>query len=97
MTTKVIFRKFNDGEIIALFPTLIGTNDPYTCSSYMHTGQHGSATPDIVSVTSLATPDEYAGLLSELISIGYDDLIIRKKFFYADSLKRKEALLVISS
>lgn len=33
----------------------------------------------IVNKTKLATPTEYAPLLSELKSIGYDNLVIRKR------------------
>jgi hypothetical protein len=94
MSTPVIFRKFKDNNsIVALFPTLPGTRDPYTCDSYMHIGQHGTASPDIIYTTSLATLEEYGDLLSELKSIGYDDLIIRKKFTYAYYLKRETALI----
>lgn len=40
MTTRVIFRKFKDGEIIALFPAIAGTNNyGDTCQSYVHMGQ----------------------------------------------------------
>lgn len=42
MKTKVIFRLF-EGDIIALFPEEVGTNDLDTCMSYMHIGQHSSA------------------------------------------------------
>ena len=87
--TKVIFRKFKEGDIIALFPELPGTNDPYTCESYMHVGQHSSASIDIVSITKPAKPDEYADLLAELKRIGYDDLRIAKRFTYGDLITRK--------
>jgi len=89
MPTKVIFRKFKEGDIIALFPKVPGTNDPYTCGSYMHVGQHDSADPSIVNITTLAKPTEYASLAKELRSIGYvldikskitqDDMAYRKK------------------
>lgn len=92
MTTPVIFRKFKDGSIIALFPTLPGTRDPYTCDSYMHIGQHGSASPDIISITSPADITEYSDLLSELKSLGYNDLTVRKKFTYAFYLTREKSL-----
>ena len=77
--TPVIFRKFKTGEVLALFPTLPGTNDPHTCQSYQHIGQHGAASADC-SYTKPATPAEYADLLRELVSIGYDDLKIVKRF-----------------
>lgn len=73
--TPVIFRKWPEGDIIALFPTQLGTCDPYTCGSYEHVGQHGPADPvGVVRRTKPAKPGEYADLLAELESIGYDDL-----------------------
>ena len=40
--TKVVFRKWKDGEVIALFPD---NTNPYdgTVMSYMHIGQYGDA------------------------------------------------------
>ena len=38
-TTDVIFRKWNDGSILALFPYSIDTYDG-DVSSYEHVGQH---------------------------------------------------------
>ena len=69
--TPVIFRKFSDGEVIALFPTVCGTSW-YDCNSYMHVGQHSSADLGIVSITKLAKEEEYKDLFEELESIGYN-------------------------
>lgn len=83
--TIVIFKKFGNGpinfgngHIIALFPELPGDSDRYTCSSYMHVGQHGAASMDLFR--NLETPEtwEYASLQAELESIGYV-LDIRRK------------------
>lgn len=78
--TKVIFRKYKqDGDIIALFPEQINHRN-MTVGSYMHVGQHSDA--DYTGVISLTTPvseSEYAELLAELISIGYDDLRVMKR------------------
>jgi hypothetical protein len=76
--TPVIFRKFSDGDIIALFPAMVGDNSPRTCGSYMHIGQHGAADPGLVESTRLAKPDEYAALQSELESIGYRLKVYRR-------------------
>ena len=71
--TKVVFRKFDNGEIIALFPEIPGTNDVLTMSSYMHVGQHGSAHLSVVSNTKLATEEDYSSLKNELENIvGYN-------------------------
>ena len=69
---KTIFRAFPDGEIIALFPQISANVGGWHCASYMHTGQHGAASPDIVSRTRLARPSEYRELYLELEQIGYN-------------------------
>ena len=73
MKTKVIFRQWADGSIIALFPELQGDQSFYNCLSYEHTGQHGAA--DIVGVIR-DTFKPYAGkaddLKKELETIGYN-------------------------
>lgn len=75
--TKVIFRKFKDGQIIALFPN---EQDWYLVMSYMHIGQHSRADYNyIISITKPATEEEYKDLYDELKRIGYDDLKICKR------------------
>jgi hypothetical protein len=96
VATKVVFRKFKEGDIIALFPREPGTNDTYrSCMSYQHIGQHGSADPGIVSITKLAKPGEYASLAKELRSLGYV-LDIKTKITYEDMLERKRQINRIS-
>ena len=77
--TRVIFRKYKDnGEIIALFPDIVPSF--FKRMSYMHFGQHSEVDYDLcVKCTKLATEEEYAPLLAELKSIGYDDLKIYKR------------------
>ena len=73
--TPVIFRKWpkrEGGTIIALFPCEAGSYDEYTCSSYMHVGQHGIADPrQCINATRAAKPAEYADLQKELESAPY--------------------------
>lgn len=69
MKTKVIFRKFKNGEIIALFPEL--KEGRGLILSYMHIGQHGAASPEIVRDTKPATSEQFAPLYNELTGIGY--------------------------
>lgn len=76
--TPVIFRKFDDGDIIALFPTVPGDTIE-TCLSYMCIGQHCAASLEIISGTKLANECEYKDLLTELQSIGYSDLKVYKR------------------
>lgn len=64
--TEVIFRKFPEGDVIALFPYEI-SNWKGDIMSYQHVGQHGDCDYNlIVSKTKLATPEEYADLKKEL-------------------------------
>ena len=67
---KVSFHKFADGEVIALFPN-IEWDMQGNITSYMHIGQHGSASPDLLTELEKATPDEFQELLRELERIGY--------------------------
>lgn len=94
--TKVIFRKFKEGQIIALFPEEISDQNPYHCSSYMQLGQHSAA--DIVGMirgTSAASPAEYADLKRELENYGPKDsnynlkVIIRNHPKYLEVRKKE--------
>lgn len=80
--TIVVFRiwpKREGGDVIAIFPELPGTMDPYTCQSYQTIGQHGSCDPSgLTNKLRLATSTEYAELMSELERIGYV-LDVRKR------------------
>jgi hypothetical protein len=70
---KVIFRKFPEGDVIALFPEqdqgrgLIG--------SYMTIGQHSDASKSLITDLEPASKEEYAKLAAELERIGYDIVI----------------------
>jgi len=70
--TPVVFRSFAEGDVIALFPT-IPDGSYGQCCSYMHAGQHGAADyGHVIGLTRRSEPGEYADLLRELVSIGYD-------------------------
>lgn len=75
--TEVVFRKFRDGEIIALFPY-----EPErfgNCSSYMHIGQHGTAHLGLINDTKLAQPEEYMNLFAELQNVvGYELKVLKR-------------------
>jgi hypothetical protein len=90
MTDKVVFRKYRDGDIIALFPRIPWDHYGHQCSSYMHVGQHSGADPSgVISQTKPATPEEYASLARELRGRGYR-LKIGRKTTYDDFLHRQE-------
>ena len=69
-TVQVIFRRFKDGEILALFP-YESTSGCDLVMSYQHIGQHSGADPLLVHDTNPATPEQYANLKRELEGIGY--------------------------
>jgi hypothetical protein len=70
--TRVIFRKWSNGNVVALFPREIAAMRVTYCMSYMHIGQHSAADISIIDDTKPATPEEYADLKAELERIGYD-------------------------
>ena len=79
--TIVIFRKWQNDDVIALFPEIPANNSGTFCQSYEHVGQHGAADyAGVVSRTKPASQDEHIKLLQELQMIGYDDLVVRKRF-----------------
>lgn len=87
----VVFRTWpKKGDTIALFPTIPGTNDPATCQSYQHVGQHGAADPAIVRDTRPATPAEIGELTAELERIGYTVKPMRRISRTAYATRRAE-------
>ena len=75
--TKVVFRKWKNGDIIALFPDEPWNRNDHMTTSYMHIGQHGAADyAGVIAETSPAQENEYRNLLDELKTTGYTDLRI---------------------
>lgn len=66
--TKVVFKKFPEGDVIALFPDEI-FDQQGNIASYMHVGQHGAASPALIQELEDASVDEYAPLKMELESL----------------------------
>jgi len=70
--TRMIFRTFKDGEVIALMPEIPHDRMGYYCQSYMHVGQHGAASTGLIAAhTKPSTLEERRPLMRELVSIGY--------------------------
>ena len=77
--TPVIFRKYRDGETIALFPAMPG-GEYGLCQSYLHFGQHGAADyGHVIRTTKPAASAEYSDLQAELVQVGYDDLRVYRR------------------
>jgi hypothetical protein len=66
--TRVHFRKFHDGQVLALFPDECWNafRGDRTISSYMHVGQHSEASSSLIADLDPATLEEYADLKAEL-------------------------------
>ncbi len=77
---RVVFRKFKDGEVIAVFPDWLWSCKPSVdLVCYQHIGQHGACSPDIAAWTKPASLDEYSPLLDELLQLGYAPITILKR------------------
>lgn len=74
-TVQVTFRKFPDGDVIALFPNEV-CDTHGNITSYMRIGQHGAASPVLLEELPVALRKEYTKLLKELESIGYEVEVI---------------------
>ena len=92
LPTLTIFRKFHDGEVIALFPLIPHDANGIYCVSYLHIGQHGAADTSITRTTQPASPSEYAPLARELESIGYSLQIRQRIPANAYQVRRAAAL-----
>ena len=70
---NVAFRKFEDGEVIAIFPNIypVAKDSKAEVMSYMHVGQHGMASECLVNEFEKASKEEYTPLKKELEMIGY--------------------------
>jgi hypothetical protein len=66
---KVVFRKFKEGDVIALFCGSAKDCRAGNVMSYQHAGQHDEASRQLGRNLRLATPEEYAPLLRELQAI----------------------------
>ena len=77
--TPVVFRKFSDDEVVALFPAMPGWRLG-ECMSYLHLWQHGAADyGHAVRTTRPTRPEDHADLQAELVQIGYDDLRVYQR------------------
>ena len=90
--TKVIFRTWiRGGDTIAIFPEI--PDGEWTCQSYQLIGQHGTCCIGLTCpATRPATQREIDPLLAELRAIGYENLVIVKRFTRKMELTRRAAL-----
>ncbi|MFA5934932.1 MAG: hypothetical protein WC827_03555 [Candidatus Paceibacterota bacterium] len=78
--TIVVFLKYRNGSIFALFPYEDADVAGMYCTAYAHLGQHhGADYNGYIRDSFPAKPEEYADLKKELESIGYDLIEKQKK------------------
>tara|TARA_R110000868_G_scaffold203969_2_gene451912 strand:+ start:3164 stop:3487 length:324 start_codon:yes stop_codon:yes gene_type:complete len=78
--TEVIFRKEQDGSILAVFPYIIHHGCTVTC--YAHIGQHSACLYDEYAIGECkpATETEYRDLFNELENnVGYKLKVIKRR------------------
>lgn len=73
MKTQVVFRKFPEGDVIALFPNEKADFEG-NIMSYQYLGQHGGACPSLALDLEVPSIEEAQELFIELKRVGYDDL-----------------------
>jgi len=74
---QVVFRKYSNGDIIALFPFEPADYEGKFCMSFMHVGQSsGADARHIINTTTPATFDESKALREELSSYPYNFILI---------------------
>jgi hypothetical protein len=89
--TIVIFRKWKDGDVIALFPYEPSDYEGYLCNSYMHIGQHSGANPRLVDMTIPVSSEEYADLKRELESEPYNYVLKVRRRMPSDAMDVRRA------
>jgi hypothetical protein len=94
--TRVIFRIFKDREdVIAIFPDFKTGDRGQYVMSYMHVGQHGDA--DYHHLLNITKPaflfEQYADLLEELKSIGYENIKVCSRVNYKESKQTDKQVL----
>jgi len=78
-TTDVMFRRYKDGQIIALMPNEVSDLHG-NVTSYMHVGQHSGADyGGVLMCTRPANELESADLKAELEGLGYNVKVVKKQ------------------
>ncbi len=93
--TLVIFKmegKGNNASPVAFFPEEPATHSPYFCSLYGYFDEHGGADTGYAAALKPATPEQYAPLLKELESLGYENIKPVRKFTQKHLETRKAKL-----
>ena len=67
----VYFRKFPEGDVIAIWKEESTSSNYRSWASYMHVGQHSECSPELVIDLDVAREQEYLPLKKEMETLGY--------------------------
>jgi hypothetical protein len=89
----VVFRRWRNGDVIALFPDLPADLYGDYCDAYEHVGQHGGADyHGVIQATKPCSVDDAADLVTELRTIGYELRPIQRASRVHHETRRRTAL-----
>lgn len=89
----VVFRRWRNGGVIALFPDLPADLYGDYCDAYEHVGQHGGADyHGVIQATKPCSVDDAADLVAELRTIGYALRPIQRASRVHHEARRRTAL-----
>lgn len=92
MATRVIYKLEDNGDILAVFPSQVGTRSPNTCQVFTASGEHSHAQVDYVKALRPVTLTDARALHNALIARGYLDLVVVHEFTRADLVARIKQL-----
>ena len=88
----MVFRKWSNGDILALMPEIPADNYGYMCQSYEIVGEHGGADyTGCISQTKPATKAEYKDCYTALKRRGYNIRVVKRASSRHHETCRKEA------
>lgn len=94
----VVFRKWKNGAVVALFPELPADIHGRYCDAYEHVGQHGGADYfGVVQQTKPCSVSDAADLAAELETIGYELKPVRRVSHVHHERRRRTALDLIKT
>jgi hypothetical protein len=94
----VVFRRWKNGGLIALFPELPADMSGFLVDAYEHIGQHGGADyHGVIQQTSPCSVSDAADLITELRTIGYELKPVRRVSHVHHERRRRTAADLIKT
>jgi hypothetical protein len=94
----VVFRRWRNGDVIALFPELPSDLSGNHCDAYEHVGQHGGADyHGVIRATRPCSLSEATDLAAELRTIGYELKPVKRVSHVHHERRRRTALDLIKT